>query len=600
MLFSAKCTNSSSRRRVGKLESAKPLLSTPKPQSPTPTETFSQSSEENIVHDRFSSTENLTISKITMANASLFNEREPITGNRSNDSNKIFVTDFNSTPALAYVDIKLSSTTNQTLENQYEVRALHDSGCAKSVMKTSVFEELQKRGEITIVKPPQRLILVSCTGENQEITGLADIMLHFTGDNGKKMSFELNVIIHPNLSQDFLLGRDFTGSDAKAFETNNHLVLTNTYEVYWEPVRQQLNSKSLCHVPIVRARISPMQVATNHMTVIPPFSQSLVTCTIQKSETKSYQLPLETAGLTTYEVLNCLVPRMKTLPIASQYDATNNIMIPISNPTCEDVVIEQGELVAEIDIWKDEYEVHHMMMYPEVGELMFSETNHARPAFIEDDLGLNEEEKENAFMDYMRNGYHHPSMTKIVEDRAALTELYLKSTKAVPDHLFETQFDVAHLAPRMQEMALGIFRANIAAFSKHAADLGCAKDIEMKIPLKSNEPHVQKYIPVPHSLRPQLRAVLDQYLEYDIIRECDEPSSFCSNLLVVKKKDGKNIRVILDGRLINHYTIRQAAQFVSNPEVVHHLVGATKITTIDLSDAFFQMMLHADSHSFLF
>jgi hypothetical protein len=34
----------------------------------------------------------------------------------------------------------------------------------------------------------------------------------------------------------------------------------------------------------------------------------------------------------------------------------------------------------------------------------------------------------------------------------------------------------------MQEMVLGIFRANIAAFSKHAADLGC--DMEMKIPLK--------------------------------------------------------------------------------------------------------------------
>jgi hypothetical protein len=60
-----------------------------------------------------------------------------------------------------------------------------------------------------------------------------------------------------------------------------------------------------------------MQVATNHMTVIPPFSQSLFTCTIQKSETKSYQLPLETAGLTNYEVLNCLVPRIKTLQIAS-------------------------------------------------------------------------------------------------------------------------------------------------------------------------------------------------------------------------------------------------------------------------------------------
>jgi hypothetical protein len=61
--------------------------------------------------------EDLTISKIIMANASLFHDREPITGNRTNKSSKIFITDFNSTPALAYVDIKLSSTTNQKLEN---------------------------------------------------------------------------------------------------------------------------------------------------------------------------------------------------------------------------------------------------------------------------------------------------------------------------------------------------------------------------------------------------------------------------------------------------------------------------------------------------
>jgi hypothetical protein len=76
-------------------------------------------------------------------------------------------------------------------------------------------------------------------------------------------------------------------------------------------------------------------------------------------------------------------------------------MIPISNPTSKDVVIEQGELVAEIEIWKEEYKVHHMIMYHDVGDFMFSESNHARPAFIKDDLGLNEEEKENAFVDYI-------------------------------------------------------------------------------------------------------------------------------------------------------------------------------------------------------
>ncbi len=51
-------------------------------------------------------------------------------------------------------------------------------------------------------------------------------------------------------------------------------------------------------------------------------------------------------------------------------------------------------------------------MYPDIGDLMLSKTNHSRAVFIDEDLSLNEEVKVNAFMGYMRNGNHHPSMTK--------------------------------------------------------------------------------------------------------------------------------------------------------------------------------------------
>ena len=34
---------------------------------------------------------------------------------------------------------------------------------------------------------------------------------------------------------------------------------------------------------------------------------------------------------------------------------------------------------------------------------------------------MTDEEKKGAFVDYMRKGYHHPSMTKVVEDKATLT-----------------------------------------------------------------------------------------------------------------------------------------------------------------------------------
>ena len=509
--------------------------------------------------------------------------------------NKVFLSDYKATPGLAYIDLKVSSVDNQSPEHQVAVRALHDSGCSKSILKDSVFKELLKKGAIQVKDPKQRMCIISCTGEQQPITGLVDIILHFEGKHGVKMSYELNVIVHNSMTQDFLLGRDFSGSDAKVFETNEHLVLTDSYSVYWEPVRQQKKNKTLCYVPIVRARSAPMHVATNSLTVLPPFSQIMVACTLQKSDSNAYLLPIQTNSVTTFEVLNCLIPRIKTLPVASEFQATNCILIPLCNSTHEDIVIEKGEKVAEIELWKNEVEVHHMLMHPDLGDVIIHPVNHARPAFIDDDIGLNEEEKETAFLDYMRNGYHHPSMTKVVEDRAALTEMYLKSTIPVPDHLFETQFDIGHLPPKMQQMALEIFRANKEAFSRHAADLGCSTDIEMKIPLKSEEPHVQKYIPIPHALRSQVRAVLDQFLEFDIIRECNEPSMFCSNLLVVKKKDGKSIRIILDGRLLNHYTLRKPAQCVSQPEVLCHLVGKTLVTTIDLSDSFFQMMLHPDS-----
>ncbi len=62
---------------------------------------------------------------------------------------------------------------------------------------------------------------------------------------------------------------------------------------------------------------------------------------------------------------------------------------------------------------------------------------------------MTEEEKEMAFLEYMRHGYHHPSMTKIIEEKAALTTLELKSTKKVPEKDWHKLFDLSfHLHSR--------------------------------------------------------------------------------------------------------------------------------------------------------
>jgi hypothetical protein len=43
------------------------------------------------------------------------------------------------------------------------------------------------------------------------------------------------------------------------------------------------------------------------------------------------------------------------------------------------------------------------------------------------------------------------------------------------------------------------------------------------------------------NVKPKVKEILDQLLKYGIIRVCDEPSPYCSNILVVKKKDGESI-----------------------------------------------------------
>jgi len=60
-------------------------------------------------------------------------------------------------------------------------------------------------------------------------------------------------------------------------------------------------------------------------------------------------------------------------------------------------------------------------------------------------------------------------------------------------------------------------------------------------------------VPVAKALRTEIREKIDQYEEGGILRECFEPSPFCSNILAVRKKDG-TVRFLLDGRTLNEYT----------------------------------------------
>jgi len=125
--------------------------------------------------------------------------------------------DYNAIPVLAYVNITLSSPDQTFAEAKTHVNALYDSGCPKSIINQKVFDELLKHGHMEIMQPERPTVIVSYSGEVQQVTGTANIILHLEVINNVQKSFQLNVLVHSDTTQDFLLGRDFTGSDARAF-----------------------------------------------------------------------------------------------------------------------------------------------------------------------------------------------------------------------------------------------------------------------------------------------------------------------------------------------------------------------------------------------
>ena len=179
-------------------------------------------------------------------------------------------------------------------------------------------------------------------------------------------------------------------------------------------------------------------------------------------------------------------------------------------------------------------------------------------------------------------------MSQVIKDSPSVTEMKLQKTNPWKDQEFEQQFDLDHLPSKSKKHAIKTFKKHIDIFSRHEMDIGCATDIEMDIEIDNSKPRIQKYYPLPLNVREGVRKILDQMLEYGILRECPEPSNFVSNLLVTKKRNG-DIRILLDGRLLNNATIRKATVLVSPIEVFAHAAQKAYISTIDISNAFFQI-----------
>jgi len=483
-------------------------------------------------------------------------------------------------PVIAYINLQIKADQDS---DSIHVKALHDSGCAKTIMNYKTYSRLAQIADVEI-HPIKEVSISSCTGEKTVPLGFISIYLTFEGENGQSITVPHQVLVHDKIEHDLLLGRDFTGSKYKLLETNHHLYFTDKIEHSDLEELWRERDSTLVNVPIFNeTSVQFKKLLTNTETIIPPFTTAIVSCTINELDLDLALANKKQRKL--FEIDSIFHFPLKTFNALLSIENVNDIPVPIYNPSAEDIILASNKHLADVIIEDDIEQIYNL----QVSTSNDNSTNlHCHQLEISTDEGLSEEEKEQMFLEYLETGHYTPSMTGYIANAPSVTEMSLKKIKPWTEAEFEKQFQLDHLSHSLKGRVLEILKRHKTIFSRHEMDIGLASNIEMEIEVDNSKPRIQKYYPLPIHVREQTKEILDQMIEYGLLRECNEPSNFLANLLVTKKKDGK-IRVLLDGRLLNQATIRKATIMTAPLEIFTTLSQKKYLTLVDVSNAFWHI-----------
>ena len=142
--------------------------------------------------------------------------------------------------------------------------------------------------------------------------------------------------------------------------------------------------------------------------------------------------------------------------------------------------------------------------------------------------------------------------------------------------------------PRLE----AIIKEKADVFMTDNWDIGCTHLTKHKI-MTRGEPINIKPWRQPMNLEAKIDEAIKNLYENGIIRKCNSPWN--TPLIVVWKKEKKDVRLCLDFRRLNAITERQAFPMPSVDEMLDTLNGAKYFTSIDLGNAYYQVELEEES-----
>ncbi|GFS79814.1 retrovirus-related Pol polyprotein from transposon 412 [Trichonephila clavipes] len=120
-------------------------------------------------------------------------------------------------------------------------------------------------------------------------------------------------------------------------------------------------------------------------------------------------------------------------------------------------------------------------------------------------------------------------------------------------------------------------------------------NIELDIALTDDEPIFHKPRRLPFAERDIVDAQVDEWVKNGIVEPC--PSPYASQVVVVKKKDGKS-RVCIDYRCLNRKLIKDNYPLPLIGDISDCLQNAKIFSTLDLKNEFFHIAVNERSRKF--
>ena len=157
----------------------------------------------------------------------------------------------------------------------------------------------------------------------------------------------------------------------------------------------------------------------------------------------------------------------------------------------------------------------------------------------------------------------------------------------------------ATLTDDQREQAVELIKRNADIFSRHEFDVGCTNLLTADIPTYDHPPIAE---PLRRHARVHLDTIdetIDRMETAGIVEKANSPWS--ANLVVITRKDenGKPTtpRITIDFRGLNAITCRDRFPLPNLKECLHTLDKACVISTIDISNSFFQLLIKEEDRN---